>query len=330
VARAEVERKAARQRLANAQRAQAGIPTTNGIKAFGYTRDAMSIVPAEAALVRDGAKRVLAGESLASVARGWTRSGCLSPWGRKAGGWSSPGVRSLLTSPRYAGLRVYNGEVVGKGQWPAILDDETHLALRALLLDPQRVSRPGRGGCTPTSLLTGIAHCAVCGCHVMLAANRRVSVYRCAGAACASVDRHELDDVVTAHILTRLAQPDVLPHLGVADGRDEVERVRGRSDGLRKRRQVLVSAYATGTIGEEDFNEGLARLSETIEETDMVLASASGALHGLVGPDPIALWSAASLERQRAAIQALLQVTVRPRTPGKRTANVTVEHCVAP
>jgi hypothetical protein len=91
-----------------------------------------------------------------------------------------------------------------------------------------------------------------------------------------------------------------------------------------------VSAYATGTIGEEDFNEGLARLSETIEETDMVLASAAGALHGLVGPDPIALWSAASLERRRAAIQALLQVTVRPRTPGKRTANVTVEHCVAP
>jgi hypothetical protein len=44
----------------------------------------------------------------------------------------------VLISPRIAGLREHNGEVVGKAVWPAFTDEATHDRLVGLLKDPSR------------------------------------------------------------------------------------------------------------------------------------------------------------------------------------------------
>src|SRR3712207_7707386 len=51
VARAEVERKSARQKAANRQRAGMGKPPAGGARAVGYEPDGMALRPAEAALI---------------------------------------------------------------------------------------------------------------------------------------------------------------------------------------------------------------------------------------------------------------------------------------
>lgn len=53
VARGEVERKAARQRLANSTRASEGRPPT-GPRAFGYVAGGLQVVDTEATLIREG------------------------------------------------------------------------------------------------------------------------------------------------------------------------------------------------------------------------------------------------------------------------------------
>ncbi len=152
VARAEVERKAQRQRLANEQAAREGMPHRGGTRPFGYAQDHMTLVPREAEAFRTAALDVLSDASLGEIASAWHRAGLASSRS-KTRGWTVPGVRQLLLNPRYAGLRSYQGEVVGPGAWPAILDLQVHYELRARLTARTSAERGRR----PSTLLSGIA-----------------------------------------------------------------------------------------------------------------------------------------------------------------------------
>jgi len=145
VARAEVERKGARQKLANAARAAEGDVHFGGVRPFGYENDRVTVAPEEAEAIRQAAVDVLAGKALAEVAREWAAAGLVSSraevgWekgNRKPkAGWTPRGVKNVLVNPRYAGIRVYNGDEVGTGVWDKILDLETYLSLVQMLVDP--------------------------------------------------------------------------------------------------------------------------------------------------------------------------------------------------
>jgi site-specific DNA recombinase len=78
---------------------------------------------------------------------------------QEGGCWSPATLRRILIGPHLAGLRVY-GEQVYPAAWPAILSEDTHHALRALLTDPQRKTNPMR----PTRhLWSGFLVCGHCG-----------------------------------------------------------------------------------------------------------------------------------------------------------------------
>ncbi len=83
-------------------------------------------------------------------------------------------IRRLLLNPRINGKRVHrpgnhfgraartgSGIVTG-GQWPAILDDETFAAVRAILTDPARTTNSGEGN-NLKHLLSGLVVCGKCG-----------------------------------------------------------------------------------------------------------------------------------------------------------------------
>ncbi|WP_103342613.1 recombinase family protein [Amycolatopsis sp. CA-126428] len=147
-----------------------------GSKPFGYAhaRNAEGVktyvvIPEQAEAIRQAAEWVLAGWSLANIARELRNRGLR---GAHGGEISAAAVRSFLTSRTITGVRVYQGRVVGPGNWPAIIDEQTSQAVRLKLSQPRRVTRSdGRTHeitlkVVPTGrryLLTGgLAVCGVC------------------------------------------------------------------------------------------------------------------------------------------------------------------------
>ena len=125
-----------RLRRAFDQKAAEGRP--HGARAFAYEPDGVTVRESEAVLLRQAAADVLAGVSLAAIARRWNDMGVLTP--QRSRPWGSTVVKAVLTNPRHAGLRVHRGEVIGPAVWPAVLDRDVHERLVAVL-----TSRPKAG-----------------------------------------------------------------------------------------------------------------------------------------------------------------------------------------
>jgi site-specific DNA recombinase len=113
VAKAEVERKSARQKRANQQRRAAGAWLSTGNRTFGYARDGQPLEP-EASMVRQAATDVLAGRSLRSIAIAWNQLGVTTTRGNH---WTNLALRRVLINPLIAGLVAHKGNVVGRGDW---------------------------------------------------------------------------------------------------------------------------------------------------------------------------------------------------------------------
>jgi site-specific DNA recombinase len=74
-------------------------------------------------------------ESPAHVAKMMNRGQWAHPM---PGQWDASKVRNIALNPALAGLRVYQGKVIGKGKWPAIIKEDRHNAVVAKLGDPSR------------------------------------------------------------------------------------------------------------------------------------------------------------------------------------------------
>jgi len=61
--------------------AKEGKPSRGGTRMFGFTRDRSQVVPDEAALIREAAERIYAGEGLRGVCMDWKRRGVVTPTG---------------------------------------------------------------------------------------------------------------------------------------------------------------------------------------------------------------------------------------------------------
>ena len=101
-----------------------------------------------------------------SIAFDFNKRGIKPAGGKKNGEskidkWQGSTLRRVLISPRIAGLREHNGEVVGKAVWPAIIDEATHDRLVGLLKDPSR--RPFNYGRPRVHPLAGLVYCGSCG-----------------------------------------------------------------------------------------------------------------------------------------------------------------------
>jgi len=99
-------RRVARARLQVAQEGN-GSRFTGSRRRFGYREDG-SLIEAEAALIRDAAKRFMAGESWNGIAKYFRASGIRPVY---ANIWSMTSIRQVLLSPSVAGIAVYNGSL---------------------------------------------------------------------------------------------------------------------------------------------------------------------------------------------------------------------------
>lgn len=322
---AEADRTGERVQRAFLQRAQDG--KTHGRMPYGWQRVGEREVLREdqAEVIREGARRLLAGESLRAIALDLQARGVPTP--RADGGrWNGTILRQLLLRERNAGLRVHRGEVIGQGVWPAIVSEGDQDRVAALLRDPTR--RTSRGT-ELQHMMSGILRCGVCGgrCRTLTGARfrradgtegRRPHAYGCQ--ECFRVRRvaHLVDAVVEAVVLGRLERPDGPRLFAVDEG--AVAEARGERDALTARLDLAADEYAEGRITAEQLARITARLRDRIEaaEATMREAGASPTLSEFATVPPAEAWERATAEQRREVVDALMTVTLMPSAAGGR------------
>lgn len=310
VARAEIERKGARQRRAAQQRAEAGRPP-KGARLTGYTVDG-DIIEAEAGHIRRLFTLFAAGDSLKALAVMMQDSGVPTRFG---GRWNPSTVRTILTNPRYAGRVIYNGQTIdAAATWQPIVDADVFDVVQARLADPRR--KMNRVGTDRKYLGAGIYRCA-CGLPVRSFSGYR---YRCKDGCCARSGK-VIDDFVTGVIEARLSQPDVRDLLATQhDGPSPA--LLADAQRLRSRLDVIGADYDAGLIDGQRYRIATEKVQVELAEVERRIAEASGtsaAAGVLTSADPAQAFREASLMRRRAVVDALVEVTLTKAPRGSRT-----------
>ncbi|MEA2199409.1 MAG: site-specific recombinase [Solirubrobacteraceae bacterium] len=155
VARKESDDKSRRIRRKHEELAAAGRISGGGSRPYGYEIDKRTIRPDEAEVIRDSARRALAGDPLRSICTDLNGRGVESATGKQ---WTSQSLRRMLMSPRISGQRSHLKEIVAKAEWPAIITPRQTQQLRAKLGDPdRRTNRSAR-----RYLLARLLRCSHC------------------------------------------------------------------------------------------------------------------------------------------------------------------------
>lgn len=340
VARAEMERKGARQSRAQRQRAAKGRPP-RGVRATGYTLDG-ELVPNEAEAVREIYQAFANGSSLKAIAAALSGA---EPTTRAVGDrtmvqdlpksvpalptrsgrpWNPTSVISILRNPRYAGWSMLDGKIVRdetgapvRGQWEAIISDGLWLDVQRRLDDPSRKS--SRAGTERKHLGSGLYLCGVCGARVKAHGPR----YRCAGHIMRV--RELIDSLVLQFVERRLTQPD-LADLLIQEDDKRVEAVLQEEQVQRDRIKRARADYKVELIDGELFAEIKQEAEQQIallEAERITLTAGTAASDILLAPSPADAFNNADLAARRAVIDLLCEVRLFPAPRGRKTFDPT-------
>lgn len=317
VARHEVEHKSDRQRRAAVQLAQRGEPKWRN--AFGYMPDgSRQPDPVTAPLVRDAYASILAGGSISDVARAFNAAGHYGLTGRP---WTAKVVSLFLRKARNAGLRSHNGEIVGPGNWPALVDETTWRTVQSVLNAPGRA--PGLKS-VRRHLLTSVLGCGKCGGYLAGRQTKmKAMTYQCKSCHGVSIRAEYVEPLLFGTVVERLAMPDAVDLLK-AECHDDAQ-----AEALRTEYNRLTTEL--GAIGVER-GEGLLTGAQAKIATDVVLAKLEAieraqtdaekrrVLDGIPLGTPEVADAIAELspDRFRAILDLLVRITVDPVGKGHR------------
>lgn len=315
VARSEIERKSERQKAAHRQRAAAGKPYSP-VRPFGFLEDLVTHHPTEAAAIRGMYDDALAGVSQSAIARGLNE--CEIPSATGAA-WTQASVRNLLLKSRNAGLLTYKGEIVGPGAWDPIVPLETY---RAVVEKFTANPRPfGARGGPRKHLLVGVAFCGVCGAALTTGytkATRRI--YTCP-IGHVSRKAEAVEELVEAVVVARLSRTDAIDLLSPEDD-DEAEQLARERQAAADALDTLAQMFAGGELTASAFRAGNDKARARLEAADAAIphTATTSILKPLVAADDVAAaWAALGVPRRRAALEALMTVTLLRTRRGERT-----------
>jgi len=332
VAEGEMERKSYRHLSANRQRAEKGKGW--GPRAFGYNgdHDQPELVDEEAAAVREAYHALLAGDSVYSIAVRWNKNGFRTNQGNE---WTTTQVKRLLVNPPYAGLRAYRREIMYKdgepvkGDWPAIVDEDTWQAVHYLLTSRKGVRNARK------YLLGSILKCGACGQPLTsgyttdprkAATEADRPLYKCKNYAnCGRVVRRQrmVDPWVQNTVLNRIREKGWKLVSDIDPGR--VAALHNESTTLRTRKDALGAEFAAGNLTAGQVKVATETLDKRLRDVEAQLAQVakSEVFDGLIGaPDLKRRWEDMGLDRKRAVIKALVdKIEVQPMGVKGRAAN---------
>jgi len=313
---------ARRIRRKNDERAASGQPHKTGQRAYGYELDRVTVVDSEAAVIRECARRYLAGESLVSVAAWLQGEGIRTATGRND--WRTPTLRNLLRSPRIAGLREHRGEVVAEGSWPAIITRQQHEQIVAKFAESVAVNRrsPRR------YLLSGRLYCGACGKKMSSAPDGDRRRYGCRkgpdfnGCGKVFISAEPVESFIARAVLARLDSPATLDAFRAAQVPDsEITTLTDELAGLVRKSDELTEMWTDGTLTRREWIKARDRIEERSDATRRRLArlNTGTGLAEFVGQGQSLreAWDSSdmTLQRQAAIIGAILsRVVIDPAT----------------
>lgn len=339
VARLESEHKGARVARARQQKALKG-EWSGGIRPFGWgvpteeTRkkvdrktgeeievpvlDMSKVVPEEAEALRHWTDTMLSGGSVRGLVKWCADKGITTTRGNPV---THTELRDMLLRPRNAGIAVYKGEEVGRGQWEPIIPEEKFRAVVAILQDPSRKTAPGT---TPKWLGSLLYRCGRGPCphfvYVTQSGGRQYPSYRCQTGHGGGRRAEVVDKYVEDTIVERLERDDAHELLLPGPADVDVAGLQAEAEEIRARMKNLGGLFGAGQLELEPFTEGMNTARGQLEGVTRQLARAATVdpLVGLVGaPDVRKAWRALELDRQRNVLRALVEVTLKTPRQGR-------------
>lgn len=301
-----------------------------GPRPYGYEPGGMVVREVEAAVIREATKAVLAGRTLAGIARDLNERGLKTSAGRE---WTYARLKEMLVRPRNAGLSAhglpgrmtrrsfatkerYAVEIVGQASWPAIVEEAEWQALVTLLTDPSRRNQDGND---TRWLGSGIYTCGICGARLRPApyggthksTRVRKHLYRCTESAHLTISTTQTDDYVRGVVAELIRDPRVVAAMHPSDTQLIAAREQRAALGLRL--QSFENDYALGRITGAQLQKATGAVNDELAEVDARLTkalrrSASSAVMGAT--DPGAAFLAAPIDVQRAVLSTVLRVEV--------------------
>jgi site-specific DNA recombinase len=324
VAKKESDDKSRRIRRKHEELAVNGKLSGGGSRPYGYDDDRKTLRPAEAAIVRECARRFLAGESIRAIAADLNERAIPTVSG---GGWSPQTLRRMLGSARIAGQREHKGEIVATAEWKAIIKPSDSAKIRAKLADPERrTNRSAR-----RYLLTRLLKCGHCGEYLVSRprsdGQRR---YVCAsgpgfsGCGHLYITADEVEAWVLDACFYRLDSPELAASIDSRNsGQPEAERWQQEADQAHAQLEELAAAYGERQITMAEWRAARAPIEkrQTAARKQLAKATRTTVLDGYVGNAAKlrAQWEALDLTRQHAIVAAVVDhVSV---APGRRGYN---------
>ena len=311
VAEHESRKKSERLRRQRDQAAERGVPT-GGRRPYGYEAGGMVVKESEAKLVREGVARYLSGESMRAICIDWNARGIQTTGGKT---WNVAVLRTVIGNPRYAGLRVHRGEVVGEAAWPAVISRSDHERVLRVLGDPRR-TRKGR----PASrLLSSMLRCGSCGSvlHASRRADTGTARYQCGmtpgqpNCGRIAVAAEPIEACIEAAVLARIDTPQVNKQINKKASKKQPA---GEClAALETDLAALGELFGKGDISRREWLAARTPLLDRIGRAEAALTPDAPALEGVIGPGATERWQTLDLDRRRAVLAALIDtVTVNP------------------
>ena len=321
IAAEESDLKSGRIRMRHASKAAQG-EFHGGKRRYGYTPGMDELVPHEAAVIRDLAARILAGSTLASLARELNERGeptALSTPDNPVR-WTGPNLSVMLRRPHLAGLRTHTPKGTDQATlvdaaWPAVLDRSTWERLQLVLGKPDR--KANQTGNARVYLLAGLATCATCGAvlrgrpeYDRKGNGVRKTAYQCRTGRHCYRPVEDVDAVVERRVVRRLSRMTAAGHL-VLDGQpDELDALAAERDGLQARLAEYADAAATMSpaayaAATASLEKELARVQAELVRVEASKARPLAVLEGMTGPGAPEAWAQADLGRRRAVLALL-------------------------
>jgi hypothetical protein len=330
VARHESEHKSERIKSKFRELIEAGKPIGGGgNRPYGHeaqTKDTAErpVREDEADIVRELIRRSLAGESIAGLVKDLNARKVPTVTG---GPWRPCTVRQILYSPRIAGLREYEGQLV-PAPWQAIIDPDEHHRLRARL----DANAQARRRAPRRYVLTGIATCGRCGKRLWgktvkqwphdTTEARYVCMKERDGCGGISILAVPVEDRVKGALFEVVDSPDFARRVARRDGQpaawhDELEAV-------ERRMSELAETYGAGEITKKEWlaaraplETKLKALRETSERHSEDHARSTVLDRWKDGDRSLAAdWESLALDQQRAIVAAVFEhVVIAPYDP---------------
>jgi site-specific DNA recombinase len=323
VARKESDDKSRRITRKHQELAQAGKPTGGGTRPFGYRADRRTVEPVEAAAIREACARILAGDSLRSIATDWNAR----PVPTVSGGpWTMHVLKRMLSSARLSGQREYKGEIVATGDWEPILTLEDTARLRVRLNDPSRLTRRT----VRRYLLAGLLRCSLCGTRLLSRprtdGTRR---YVCAtgpglsGCGRIAIMAEPVEALVAEAVLYRLDTPELAAALAGAAEADVATAAEHDALGRDQAQlEELARAYGERLITFPEYLAARKPIEARIESAKRKISrlTRTTAIETYVGASSTLrdTWRDLPLTRQRSIVEAVLdRAVVGPAVRGR-------------